>query len=58
MNNNVYKLEIEHFMDFTFCPQAIISAVVTLATCIIVVKLATGDFKNKEISDGMRDIDS
>ena len=57
--NDVYKSEgIEHFMDFTFpYPQAIIFAVVTLATCIIAVKLANRDFKNKEISDGMRDID-
>ena len=57
--NDVYKSEgIEHFMDFTFpYPQAIIFAVVTLATCIIAVKLANRDFKNKEISDGMRDLD-
>ena len=57
--NNAYKSEgIEHFMDFTFpYPQAIIFAVVTLATCIIAVKLANRDFKNKEISDGMRDLD-
>ena len=59
-NNNAYtNFGIEHFMDFTFpYPQAIIFAVVTLATCIIAVKLANRDFKNKEISDGMRDIDS
>ena len=59
-NNNAYtNFGIEHFMDFTFpYPQAIIFAVVTLATCIIAVKLANIDFKNKEISDGMRDIDS
>ena len=59
-NNNAYtNFGIEHFMDFTFpYPQAIILAVVTLATCIIAVKLANRDFKNKEISDGMRDIDS
>ena len=45
-------------MDFTFpYPQAIIFAVVTLATCIIAVKLANRDFKNKEISEGMRDLD-
>ena len=58
-NNNAYiNFGIEHFMDFTFpYPQAIIFAVVTLATCIIAVKLANRDFKNKEISDGMRDID-
>ena len=57
--NDAYKAEgIEHFMDFTFpYPQAIIFAVVTLATCIIAVKLANRDFKNKEISDGMRDLD-
>ena len=57
--NNAYKAEgIEHFMDFTFpYPQAIIFAVVTVVTCIIAVKLANRDFKNKEISDGMRDID-
>ena len=59
-NNNAYtNFGIEHFMDFTFpYPQAIIFAVVTLATCIIAVKVANRDFKNKEISDGMRDIDS
>ena len=59
-NNNAYtNFGIEHFMDFTFpYPQAIIFAVVTLATCIIAVKLANRDLKNKEISDGMRDIDS
>ena len=59
-NNNAYtNFGIEHFMDFRFpYPQAIIFAVVTLATCIIAVKLANRDFKNKEISDGMRDIDS
>ena len=58
-NNNAYiNFGIEHFMDFTFpYPQAIIFAVVTLVTCIIAVKLANRDFKNKEISDGMRDID-
>ena len=58
-NNNAYtNFGIEHFMDFTFpYPQAIIFAVVTLATCIIAVKLANRDFKNKEISDGMRDLD-
>ena len=58
-HNEAYKTYgIEHFMDFTFpYPQAIIFAVVTLATCIIAVKLANRDFKNKEISDGMRDID-
>ena len=58
-NNSNYKnLGIEQFMDFTFpYKEAIIFAVVTLATCIIAVKLANRDFKNKEISDGMRDID-
>ena len=58
-NNNAYiNFGIEHFMDFTFpYPQAIIFAVVTLVTCIIAVKLANREFKNKEISDGMRDID-
>ena len=58
-NNNAYTdFGIEHFMDFRFpYPQAIIFTVVTLATCIIAVKLANRDFKNKEISDGMRDID-
>ncbi len=58
-NNNAYiNFGIEHFMDFTFpYPQAIIFAVVTLVTCIIAVKLANRDFKNREISDGMRDID-
>ena len=58
-NNNAYtNFGIEHFMDFRFpYPQAIIFAVVTLATCIIAVKLANRDFKNKEISDGMRDLD-
>ena len=58
-HNEAYKTYgIEHFMDFTFpYPQAIIFAVVTLVTCIIAVKLANRDFKNKEISDGMRDID-
>ena len=59
-NNNAYtNFGIEHFMDFTFpYPQvAIIFAIVTLATCIIAVKLANRDFKNREISDGMRDID-
>ena len=58
-HNEAYKTYgIEHFMDFTFpYPQAIIFAAVTLATCIIAVKLANRDFKNKEISDGMRDID-
>ena len=58
-HNEAYKTYgIEHFMDFTFpYPQAIIFTVVTLATCIIAVKLANRDFKNKEISDGMRDID-
>ena len=57
--NDAYKSEgIKHFMDFTFpYPQAIIFAVVTLATCIIAVKLANRDFKNKEISEGMRDLD-
>ena len=58
-NNNTYTdFGIEHFMDFRFpYQQAIIFTVVTLATCIIAVKLANRDFKNKEISDGMRDID-
>ena len=58
-HNEAYKTYgIEHFMDFTFpYLQAIIFAVVTLVTCIIAVKLANRDFKNKEISDGMRDID-
>ena len=56
--NAYINFGIEHFMDFTFpYPQAIIFAVVTLVTCIIAVKLANRDFKNKEISDGMRDID-
>ncbi|WP_414697730.1 FtsX-like permease family protein [Peptacetobacter sp. AB845] len=58
-NNNAYtNFGIEHFMDFTFpYPQVAIFAIVTLVTCIIAVKLANRDFKNREISDGMRDID-
>ena len=58
-NNNAYtNFGIEHFMDFTFpYPQVAIFAIVTLVTCIIAVKLVNRDFKNREISDGMRDID-
>ena len=49
---------IEHFMDFTFpYKEAIVFALVTLITCIVSVKLANRNFRNKEISDGMRDVE-
>lgn len=58
-NNDAYKnFGIEHFMDFTFpYKEAIVFALVTLITCIVSVKLANRNFRNKEISDGMRDVE-
>ena len=58
-NNNAYLSHgIEHFMDFTFpYKEAIAFALVTLITCIVSVKLANRNFRNKEISDGMRDVE-
>ncbi|TQQ84417.1 ABC transporter permease [Peptacetobacter hominis] len=58
-NNYAYtNFGIEHFMDFTFpYKEAIAFALVALITCIVSVKLANRNFRNKEISDGMRDIE-
>ncbi|TQQ84416.1 ABC transporter permease [Peptacetobacter hominis] len=57
-NDSYTNFGIEHFMDFTFpYKEAIVFALVTLITCIVSVKLANRNFRNKEISDGMRDVE-
>ena len=58
-HNDAYvNFGIEHFMDFTFpTGGALVFVITTIIACLVAVSLANREFANKEIADGIRDLD-
>ena len=58
-HNDAYvNFGIEHFMDFTFpTGGALVFVITTIIAFLVAVSLGNREFANKEIADGIRDLD-